>query len=170
MKLIEVKIGALLMSNIQSSSMIFLKPVNEEDSNFTELPIRIGFADAAGIAVGLKEGIERPLTHDLLLNTIEALDAALINVVINKVEGTTFFAQLHLQSAFTGSISVDCRPSDAIALATRKDIPIFINEEVLQRAAYPDFTAVEKQVKEEEMQDFKDFLKDLKPEDFELDN
>ena len=128
------------------------------DGSFTQLPIRIGAVEATAISMGV-DGAHggRPMTHDLLASTIEALGAKVSHVVISDVEGTTFFAQVALRTNSGRSIQVDARPSDAIALAVRVDAPLF---------ALPDFAAVEKDEEKQELEKFHAFVEGLSPDDF----
>jgi uncharacterized protein len=130
------------------------------------LPILIGSPEASAIHTAI-EGIEspRPLTHDLLVLVIEQLGASLTEVVITEVRDHIFFAELHL-AVETGSVTVSCRPSDAIALAVRTGSPILASEALLQEAGQD--AAVEPAVEDEAIIDeFRDFLDALNPEDFQ---
>ena len=116
------------------TSLVVLKPRHGETTS-TQLPIRIGTFEAAAISMGVEaRAHKRPMTHDLLNNVIRDLGATLTSVVINRVSGTTFYAQLRLVTAAGETISVDARPSDAIALAVRSHKPIFADEKVLETA------------------------------------
>lgn len=101
------------------------------------LPIVIGFPEAHAINIEL-ENIKhpRPLTHDLFINTLRELDVTLVEVVIDRLQDSTFFAHLVLERDGR-EIAVDCRPSDGIALALRANAPIFCEEEVLVTAGQP---------------------------------
>jgi hypothetical protein len=130
------------------------------------LPILIGSPEASSIHTAL-EGIEppRPLTHDLLATVIGRLHSSLVQVVVTDIRDHVFFAELHLSSD-VGTEVVSCRPSDAIALAVRTGSPIFATESVLQQAGQQppaDDIAEEQAIIDE----FRDFLDDLSPEDFE---
>ncbi|MBI5464205.1 MAG: bifunctional nuclease family protein [Ignavibacteriales bacterium] len=96
------------------------------------LPIIIGAFEAQSIALEM-EGIKppRPLTHDLLKNVIDTLGGALNDVTINDLRDGTFFAQLSMDN-----VEVDSRPSDAIALAVRYNVPIFVADKVMDEAAF----------------------------------
>ncbi len=100
------------------------------------LPIIIGISEITAIKMKLS-GIEppRPLTHDLLKNTLAQLGATLQRVVISKLEFNTFFATLVLQTKDGQLKEVDARPSDSIAIALRAEAPIFVTEEVLKQVA-----------------------------------
>ncbi|HET8760041.1 MAG TPA: bifunctional nuclease family protein [Nitrospiria bacterium] len=116
------------------------------------LPIWIGKAEANSISLALENvDLPRPLTHDLMKNALDALEAKVISVVITELKDSTYFAKLHLLH-HDAEITVDTRPSDAIALALRTDSPIFVAQEVLQR-----------QLDDE---DIAKWLENLRPEDF----
>lgn len=137
------------------------------DGSFTQLPIRIGAVEATAISMGV-DGAHggRPMTHDLLASTIEALGAKVSHVVISDVEGTTFFAQVALRTDSGRAVQVDARPSDAIALAVRVDAPLFAEESVLEAATLPDFASVEKDEEKQELEKFHAFVEGLSPDDF----
>lgn len=101
----------------------------------TVLPVWVGAMEAMAVSLVLnKENLPRPLTHDLLLMALRALKAGLVKVEITDLKDGVFFALLVLQGP-GGRVRVDCRPSDAIALAMRAEAPIMVNEDVLRRAA-----------------------------------
>ncbi len=106
------------------------------------LPVVIGIAEVNAIKLKLS-GIKppRPLTHDLLLQTIEQLGAKLDKIVIDKLQSNTFFAKLHLKRSGSsdGEVLIDARPSDSVALALRAGVPIFVAEEVLGEAGVTEF-------------------------------
>jgi len=131
------------------------------------LPILIGLFEAQSIAMAISgEDIGRPLTHDLLLAVIHATGCKLSRVEITRLADRTFFALLHVESE-DGTLEIDARPSDAIALALRADVPIFVAEEVLAQAQVIDETVEQD---EQELEKFKDLLGsiDLDEEDEEL--
>lgn len=129
------------------------------------LPIYIGSPEASSIHYAL-EGIAppRPLTHDLFVGVLGQLGTELERVVITEVRDHTYYAQLHL--LFGGEPRVvDCRPSDALALAVRTGAPIFADDELLdevgQRPEPP-----EDDEAEEIIDEFKDFIESVSPDDF----
>ena len=101
----------------------------------TVLPVWVGAMEAMAVSLVLnKENLPRPLTHDLLLMALRALKAGLVKVEITDLKDGVFFSLRVLQGP-VGRVRVDCRPSDAIALAMRAEAPIMVNEDVLRRAA-----------------------------------
>lgn len=124
------------------------------------LPIWIGQAEATAIAIQL-QGVKtpRPMTHDLLKSILQSLSATVKRVVVTDVQNSTYFAEIHIVSNGQ-EIIIDSRPSDAIALALRMEAPIYIEEKVAAQAI-----ALKKPL-EEEMEEFRKFLENVKPEDF----
>ncbi|MBE3589710.1 MAG: bifunctional nuclease family protein [Firmicutes bacterium] len=99
------------------------------------LPIVIGPYEAAAIALGVERAAApRPLTHDLLLHVIGRLGGELQRVVIHDVRDETYICQLEVKTE-RGIMEIDCRPSDAIAVAVRAGVPIVVTEEVLAASA-----------------------------------
>jgi bifunctional DNase/RNase len=115
------------------------------------------------------EGIvpPRPLTHDLAVTVFQSLGATLERVVITEVKDHTFFAELHFRTP-TGQTVVSSRPSDAIALAVRTTTPIFAEEALLDEAAVeaPEPELEEEADEEAILDEFRDFLDDISPDDF----
>jgi len=98
------------------------------------LPIWIGPAEADAIAVRLQDvSVARPLTHDLVRSIIDSLGASVESVIVNDLSNDTFFAKIMLQ-VDGRSLEIDSRPSDAIALAVRVQVPIYADESVLEKA------------------------------------
>jgi hypothetical protein len=127
------------------------------------LPIWIGTPEATAIALAL-EGVEtaRPLTHDLLRTVVEALGADVEQVNVTGLEGGTFFADLILD-ADGDELTISSRPSDAIALATRTGSPVFASRALLDEAG----VEIHDEDEEAQIEQFKEFLDDINPEDFE---
>jgi bifunctional DNase/RNase len=122
------------------------------------LPILIGLFEAQAIAMAISgEDIGRPLTHDLMLSIIDQTGWSLERVEITKLADKTFFALLHLEGR-EGALAIDARPSDAIALALRAQAPIFVAEEVLERAQVIDDAEEQQEQEEQDMARFKDLL------------
>jgi len=130
--LVQMEVSKIRIDERRGEQVVVLK---ERDGNRL-LPIIIGISEVTAIKMKIS-GIQppRPLTHDLLQNTISQLGATLQRIVITKLEFNTFFAKLILQTKEGGLHEVDARPSDSIAVALRADAPIFVSEEVLNQVA-----------------------------------
>lgn len=131
------------------------------------LPIFIGAAEATAIAFAMEEvDTPRPLTHDLMRDILEALGAELVSVTVTELRGGTFFAELELRTD-GGTTRVSARPSDALALALRTGSPIFASDAVLDEAGHPaEPEAVDDKPAEEVVEEFKEFIEHVNPEDF----
>jgi bifunctional DNase/RNase len=128
------------------------------------LPIWIGHPEAAAILMKLQgASTPRPMTHDLLADVFEQLDAEVVRITVTELRENTFYASITVQQ--NGSeIEIDSRPSDAIAIAVRSDAPIFAAERVIEESAI-EFEGEE--VNEEEIVDeFRKFLDDVSPDQF----
>jgi bifunctional DNase/RNase len=127
---IEVRIRGLMMGPATNMPIVVLKDVASE----TVMPIWVGIFEANAIAIEIeKVTAPRPMTHDLTRNLIEHLNARLERVVVTELKDDTFRALLWLRQG-DELVTVDARPSDAIALALRADCPIYVSEEVMQAA------------------------------------
>ena len=128
--MIEMTIDSIRVSLMNYQRVVILK---EKDSD-RYLPIWIGPAEADAIAVKLQDvTVPRPLTHDLLRSVIDMLGATISSIIVSELKNDTFFAKIVL-SVDGGQVEVDSRPSDALALAVRADVPIFAEEVVLDKA------------------------------------
>ncbi len=127
---IEVRIRGLMMDPATNMPIVVLKDVASE----TVMPIWVGIFEANAIAIEIeKAAAPRPMTHDLTRNLIHYLNGTLERVVITELRDDTFFATLWLRQN-DERLTVDARPSDAIALALRADCPIYVSEQVMQSA------------------------------------
>jgi uncharacterized protein len=128
---VALKLRALVMDPVSHMPVVVLQ--REDQSAF--LPIWIGLCEANAIALQM-EGVTspRPMTHDLLLSLISSLDYSLEHVLIHTLEDNVFFARLHLRAEAGGTVDIDARPSDAVALALRASAPILASLEVLRMA------------------------------------
>jgi bifunctional DNase/RNase len=132
------------------------------------LPIWIGQPEAAAILMKLQgAATPRPMTHDLVTELLEQLDAQVVRITVTELRDNTFYASITVQQ--NGSeIEIDSRPSDAIALAVRADAPIFAADRVIEESAI-EFEGEE--VNEEEIvSDFKKFLDNVSPEEFAVED
>jgi len=128
--MIEMTIDSIRVSLMNYQRVVILKERMAE----RYLPIWIGPAEADAIAVKLQEvNVPRPLTHDLLSSVIDSLGATVNSIIVNDLKNDTFYARIVL-NVDGGVIEVDSRPSDALALAVRVSAPIYVEEEVLDKA------------------------------------
>ncbi|MCL1879866.1 MAG: bifunctional nuclease family protein [Actinomycetia bacterium] len=146
-------------------SAIILRPNSDTGPEDRVLPIWIGPTEAASIGLALgHQQRSRPMTHDLLATVIRSLHANVSKVLINAVKGSTFYATIYLSQG-DNDITIDARPSDSIALAVRTKSPIYADEGVLSSAALP-YLLNDEAHKEADMEEFREFLNSVKPEDF----
>ena len=150
----EVRIYSL--ATTVNECIIFL----EELTGNRLLPIWIGIAEGQAIAIRFSGIVlPRPLTHDLLLSAIKTLGYAVDKVVISDIKENTFYARIHIHKSGS-AITLDSRPSDAIAVAVRAGCTMFVEEKVFARCQ-----TLSKPITEDEVAKFKSELKSLKPED-----
>ncbi len=126
---IEVKVGALIMDPNSSTPIVVLKGIDSE----AILPIWIGAYEANAIALEIEKVVpQRPMTHDLIRNLILELGYRADKVIVSDLRENTFYASIELSSEDgSNKVTMDARPSDAIALALRVDCPIFVEQNVL---------------------------------------
>jgi uncharacterized protein len=130
--LIEVELYQIIITDGQDAPQCI---VLKEKSGERAIPIFIGTPEARAIDRKLKDvPLPRPLTHDLLANLIEKMGGKLARIIINDLREDTYFSLLEIRRG-EEIIEVDSRPSDAIALAVRTPVPIFVEEHVLNRAS-----------------------------------
>jgi uncharacterized protein len=153
---IEMKIKGLMIDPITQMPIIILK----DPKGDSVLPIWVGLFEANAIALQIEKiATPRPMTHDLLKNVLGHLEASITKVVITDLKENTFYAVIHLSHHGT-AVTVDSRPSDAIAVALRADAPIFVDEDVITRARSVDMT---KEAGESDR--LRQWLEKLDPED-----
>ena len=154
-------ISGLTVDPLTNSPIVILKEIDGERT----LPIWIGLLEATAIASEL-EGIKfsRPMTHDLLKSIIDRIDAEVNKVEVCDLKNNTYYALIHLTHEGK-EISIDARPSDALALSLRMDAPIFVAEEVISKSKQIDLTA-EPDDKSEQGKKWQEILEKLNPEDF----
>ena len=127
---VEMKIRGLMMDPVSNMPIVILKDVNSP----AVLPIWVGIYEANAIALEIeKVSTPRPMTHDLLKNLLLGLDTHVHKVVVCELRDDTFYALIWLERDGQ-TISVDSRPSDALALALRVDCPIYVEDEVLKNS------------------------------------
>jgi hypothetical protein len=125
---VEMKIRGLMMDPVTNMPIVVLKDVGSDQV----LPIWVGIYEANAIALEIeKVTTPRPMTHDLIKNVLTGLEANVQKIVVNELRDDTFFAIIWIERGGE-LISIDSRPSDALALALRVDCPIFVEEQVLR--------------------------------------
>ena len=152
--LIEMKVKFLTFDSTSNGFVVLLMDL----ANKTGLPIWIGPFEANAIATKLKKmASQRPMTHDLIHNILATLGSQVIKIVVNDFKDNTYYGLIYLNRKGE-EIVVDSRPSDAIAIALTAGAPIFVSEEVIEKAKTIDLEKEEDQLKE--------WLENLNPEDF----
>ena len=156
-KNINVEVNSIRLEESSETPILLLL----DPSTQKVLPIWIGTIEAVSIAYA-QEGVlhDRPQTHDLLLNMVEALDGTIKEVNISNIEDNTYFADIILNT-INGTVTLSARPSDAIALALRSNIPVTVNQDVFETNSIDLIID-----NSNEIEEFKEFIKDIKPEDF----
>jgi bifunctional DNase/RNase len=145
--LIQMKVEGLLFDPRSGMYILLLQQIDGKGT----LPIWIGKPEADSIALALGKVITpRPLTHDLVKNAFDALDVKATRIVITEIIENTYYALIHVNDG-NREVTIDSRPSDAVAIALRVQVPIFVEEDVLEVR------------KADELEEW---LKNLKPEDF----
>jgi len=155
--MIEMRVAGIAIDAVNRSPIVLLKDGTERRA----LPIYINQDQAKAIISALEnQKPPRPLTHDLMANTLEVWGMVLERIVIHSIQDGTFYAVMTIRQ---GDIKkdIDARPSDAIALALRTNSAIWVMEEVIADASIP----VDRDADEAEQRAFKEFLANLRPED-----
>ena len=161
---IEMKVAGITMDPFSNTPIVILK--DTEGTN--ALPIWIGILEASAIVTELGDiKPPRPMTHDLMKNIIDNLEVMVTRIEVSDLKDNTFYATIHL-TMVNKHLTVDARPSDAIALALRTNAPIFVSQKVLEksRTINVDRGGKEKQDGKEEAQRWAEILESLSPEDF----
>lgn len=156
--MIPMEVGGIGFDPRNFSPLVLLK--DKDELNF--LPIWIGIFEATAIAMEM-QGVTppRPMTHDLIKELIEKLGAKVSKVVISDVKEGTFYANIEIDDKDGKKIVLESRPSDAIAIAVRFSAPLFVAEVVMMQSKL-----VNAEKDAEETKKFKDFLDNMRPEDF----
>jgi len=159
--LVPMIISGLAVDPVTKNPIVILKEIDGERT----LPIWIGFLEATAIASEL-EGIQfsRPMTHDLLKNIMETVNIKIDKIEVCDLRNNTYYALIHI-SYNEKTITIDARPSDALALSLRVEAPIFVEEKVIDKSKQIDLQA-EPDDKSEEGKKWQDILENLNPEDF----
>ncbi len=155
--LIKMTVRGIALDPITNMPIVILKDPEDRRA----LPIWVGIFEANAIALELeKVSTPRPMTHDLLKNILDGLGITVQQITVNDLKENTFYATIDLN--YNGRVvSIDSRPSDAIAIALRTNAPIFVAENVVAQAKN-----IEVSEEKEETDKWNEWLENLKPEDF----
>ena len=158
---IPMAISGITVDPLTNSPIVILKAVEGDQT----LPIWIGLLEATAIASEL-EGIKfsRPMTHDLFRNMMEMVDIKVLKIEVCDLKNNTYYALIHFSQG-EREMTIDARPSDALALSLRVNAPIFVAEKVIDKSSQIDLKA-EPEDKSEEGKKWQDILEKLNPEDF----
>jgi len=159
--MVEVEIDSIRVSLMSQHRIVILKELQSERF----LPIWIGPYEAEAITVSLQElEIARPLTHDLLRNILETLNAEVLRINITDLKDDVYYARIIL-SVDGHQLEIDSRPSDALALAVRVHVPIYVSDQVMDMAATVPEEEIEGQEQEQESDErlevFKNFFETI---------
>ncbi len=129
--MVEMELNKIVIDEKRHDQLIVLKEKNGERT----LPIVIGLAEASAIKLKIS-GFQpqRPLTHDLLHETIKYLEANIEKIIIDRLEESTFHAKIVLKTSLGVEKVIDARPSDSIALAVRAQAPIFVEDDIIKQS------------------------------------
>jgi len=156
--MVEVHVVGLIMDPVSKSPVMILEPLHEKKI----IPIWIGLFEANAIALELEKVISpRPLTHDLMKSIMTHLDAHIDKVVITDLVENTYYAEIYLEREKETCI-IDCRPSDAVAIALKNKARIFVTEQVMEASIVTDILS--NLIQGEERLDT--WFESLSPEDF----
>ncbi len=151
---VEMKVKFLTFDSTSNGFVVLLMDL----ANKTGLPIWIGPFEANAIAMKLKKiASQRPMTHDLIHSLLTTLESRIDKIIVSDLKENTYYALIHLNRRGE-EIVIDSRPSDAIAIALAVDAPIFVSNLVIEKARTIDLEKDEDQLKE--------WLENLKPDDF----
>jgi len=157
----EMTVSGLTIDPFTNSPIMILKDVASDKA----VPIWIGLLEATAIASELENiKFSRPMTHDLLKNIMELMETQVSKVEVCDLRDNTYFALIYL-SRGGSELTIDARPSDAIAIALRSKAPIFVAEVVIQKARRVDLSAKEA-ITSDDAKKWTEILESLDPEDF----
>lgn len=157
--MLEMKVRGLTLDPLSNMALVILRDLEGNKA----LPIWVGIPEANAIALEIEQvPTPRPMTHDLIKNILEGINASVTRIVVNDLRESTFYATIHL-SVQGREYHIDSRPSDAIAVALRVKAPIYVTLEVIERAGSIDAAT---QNATEDPDTVKEWLENLRPEDF----
>ncbi|AHE95468.1 hypothetical protein THERU_00985 [Thermocrinis ruber] len=156
--MLEMVVHGITLDPVSQMPIVVLKAKDDDE---TVLPIWIGIFEADSILRQL-QNVEppRPMTYELMKNVITQMGGVVDKVVINDLRDSTYYAEVHILQG-NNRLIIDSRPSDAINIALRFSAPIFVEESVLEKSRVP------KPEEDEEKKKLREWLENIKPEDFE---
>jgi Uncharacterized conserved protein, COG1259 len=156
--MLEMVVHGITLDPVSQMPIVVLKAKDDEE---TVLPIWIGIFEADSILRELQK-VEppRPMTYELMKNVITQMGGVVDKVIINDLKDSTYYAEVHILQG-NNLLIIDSRPSDAINIALRFSAPIFVEESVLEKSKVP------KPEEDEEKEKLREWLENIKPEDFE---
>ncbi|MDH5476730.1 MAG: bifunctional nuclease family protein [Nitrospinota bacterium] len=160
-EMVEMRVENLVFDPLTNTPIIILKDMLNEKS----LPIWVGYPEATAIALQMESvTTPRPMTHDLIKNILTSVKASVNYICVNDLKDSTFYAIISIGSG-KEEVEVDSRPSDAIAVALRLKVPIYVNQKVLENAKEYEVSPGSEHGGENEDQ-VKKWLDEIKPSDF----
>ncbi len=160
--LIEMKVFALTVDPFTNAPIVILKDLEEKSA----LPVWIGKPEASAIASEL-ESVEfsRPMTHDIIKQILTELGATVKSIQINDIREAVFYSTIHIETP-SGPVTLDARPSDAIAIALRTDATIYVDTKVLDKSKSIDMRTEDLLKSAETPEELLDMLDEFEPEEF----
>jgi bifunctional DNase/RNase len=156
--MVVMKVSGIVLDPQSRTPILVLRDMDDRRA----LLIWIGPPEANSIMLILENiKLSRPATHDLMNNLLKLLKVELKSIIIHDMKESTFFAQLNLVNNGK-DVVLDSRPSDAVAIALRADVPIYVSEQVMMSSSIP----IDQSKDEEEADQFKKFIESVKPSDF----
>lgn len=154
----EMRVIGITIDPVTQTPIVILR----DKENLNTLPIWIGILEANAIAVGLENvKLPRPMTHDLFKNLLDQTGVRLLRVEVTDIRESTYYAVLHLDRDGK-SLVIDCRPSDAIAIAIRMEVPVMVRDAVIDKALRTDAISAGAGEKDK----WTELLERMNPEDF----
>lgn len=154
----EMRVIGITIDPVTQTPIVILR----DKENMNTLPIWIGILEANAIAVGLENvKLPRPMTHDLFKNLLDQTGLRLLRVEVTDIKESTYYAVLHLDWGGKPLV-IDCRPSDAIAIAIRMDVPVMVRDTVIDKALRADTSSSAGGEKDK----WTELLERMNPEDF----
>jgi len=154
----EMRVIGITIDPVTQTPIVILR----DRENMNTLPIWIGILEANAIAVGLENvKLPRPMTHDLFKSLLDQTGLRLLRVEVTDIKESTYYAVLHLDWGGKPLV-IDCRPSDAIAIAIRMEVPVMVRDAVIEKALRTDASSVAGGEKDK----WTELLERMNPEDF----